>query len=392
VYAITVAARAVRNAAYGSLAVVFALLLAREGLGPATVGVVLTLALVMGAVFSAATPWLERRAGRRGTLVGAALVMASTGALLAIDPRPLTFFLAALLGTVSPGGQEVGPFAALEQAAIADHEQDGSTVRRFARYNVIGAFGAGLGALAAGVVPIASIPLGYCAAGMILAALYLFYPSGSRPAEAPLPSRRAARRLGPAEQLTILFGVDALAGGFVVQSFIAYWLTLRFGVGAQSLGWLFFGTNTLAALSFLAAAPIAERIGLLETMVFTHLPSNVLLLAVPLMPTFPLAAAVLLARFALSQMDVPTRQAFTMAVVPAAERARAAGLTNAVRPAAAAVAPVLAGLAVQGSALGLPFYLAGGLKIAYDVAVFVLFRDVRSTREPAAHRREEKEK
>lgn len=381
-----------RNAAYGSLAVVFALLLARDGLAPGAIGAVLTLALVMGAVFSAATPWLERRAGRRGTLVGASLVMASTGALLALDPRPLTFFVAALLGTVSPGGQEVGPFAALEQATIADLEARGSSVRRFAHYNVVGTFAAGLGALAAAVAPMALIPLGYGAAGLILTGLYLGYPPGVRPPEPPVVLPRLTARLGPAERLSVLFGVDALAGGFVVQSFIAYWLTLRFGVGASTLGWLFFGTNALAALSFLAAAPIAERIGLLETMVFTHLPSNVLLVAVPLMPTFPLAAAVLLARFALSQMDVPTRQAFTMAVVPAAERARAAGMTNAVRPAAAALAPVLAGLAVQGAAFGLPFYLAGGLKIGYDVAVFALFRGVRPARTPASHDREEKGK
>jgi MFS family permease len=359
---------------------VFALLLAKGGLAPGEIGGLLTLALVTGALFSAATPWLERVTGRRRTLVGASLVMAATGALLALDPRPVTFFIAAILGTVSPGGQEVGPFGALEQATIADLDAHGASVRPFARYNVVGSFAAALGALAAGIVPLAQVPWGYVVGGAVLAVLYLRYPEGRVHAEPRIEDCAAGPRFGPAERLAALFGVDALAGGLVLQSFIAYWLTLRFGVDAAALGWLFFGTNALAALSFLAAAPIAERIGLLETMVFTHLPSNVLLLVVPLMPTFPLAAAVLLARFALSQMDVPTRQAFTMSVVPPHERARAAGLTNAVRPAAAAAAPLLAGLAVQGAAFGLPFYLAGGLKIGYDVAVFALFRGVRPAR------------
>ncbi|HYM92266.1 MAG TPA: MFS transporter [bacterium] len=165
-----------------------------------------------------------------------------------------------------------------------------------------------------------------------------------------------------------------MAGGFVVQSLVAYWFHQRFGVSLEQLGPLFFGTNLLSALSALAAAALADRFGLLNTMVFTHLPSNVLLALVPFMPSWPVAAGVLLARHALSQMDVPTRQAYTMVLVAPDKRAAAAGLTNAVRPAASSLAPAISGAALQTAANGLPFVLAGGLKILYDITLWLMFR------------------
>jgi len=356
-------------------------MLGEHGLSATGVGAILTVALMAGAAFSFGTGALVDRLGRRTTLVLAAGAMAATGMLLALARDPVELVLAALLGTLSPGGQEVGPFAAIEQAAIAE-VTTGTPTRRFATYNIVGAFAAAIGALIAAIVPSEALFWGYGCVGLGLAAIYAVTFSrgehvgrqASSPASAVLRSR--ALHLGIVERLTLLFGLDALAGGFAVQSFIAYWLHLRFGADAHALGVLFFGTNVLAALSLLVAARLAEVIGLLKTMVVTHLPSNVLLLVVPLVPSFPLAAIVLLARAALSQMDVPTRQAYTMALVPPAERTRAAGLTAAVRPAAAAVAPVLAGLALGGAAFGLPFYLAGGLKIVYDLALFATFRNV----------------
>lgn len=347
----------------------------------AEIGAILTIALVTGAVFSFATDTLVKHLGRRATLVTAALAMAATGVILALARDPSLFVLAAMLGTLSPGGQEVGPFAAIEQVAIAE-SMHGIPTRRFARYNIVGTIAAACGALIAAAAPGESLLFAYGAIGVALAVLYAATFQRNEPLDRPsvptavVPRSRAARRLGIVERLTLLFGVDALAGGFVVQSFVAYWLHLRFGVGPHEIGILFFGTNVLAALSLLAAVPIAEKIGLLETMVATHLPSNLLLILVPFMPTFPLAAIALLARASLSQMDVPTRQAYTMVLVPQAERTRAAGLTAAVRPAAAAVAPVLAGLALQGATFGLPFFLAGGLKIVYDLTLFATFRKV----------------
>jgi hypothetical protein len=179
-------------------------------------------------------------------------------------------------------------------------------------------------------------------------------------------------------RLSALFSVDAFAGGLVVQSLVALYFHLRFGVSLAGLAALFFAANTLSALSFLAAAPLARRIGLLNTMVFTHLPSNLLLVLVAVMPSFPLSAAMLLARQLLSQMDIPTRQAYTMALVAPEERTAAASVTSLARSAGSATSPLLAGLLLQGPllVLGLPFLAAGGLKVAYDLTLWAIFRRV----------------
>ena len=182
-------------------------------------------------------------------------------------------------------------------------------------------------------------------------------------------------------RLAALFAIDAFAGGFVVQSLVAYWFYLRYGVDTRVLGSIFFGTNFLSALSFLLAVPIARRIGLLNTMVFTHLPSNLLLLLVPLMPNLELAVGMFLARHLLSQLDVPTRQSYTMAIVDPDERSAAAGIMSVARTGAAAIAPAFTGWMLAVPALGLPFLFAGGLKIIYDIAIFALFRHVRPPEE-----------
>jgi len=367
-----VVARAVRAFGFGVLAVALALYLSDRGLRPFAVGALLTVALLTGATFLAVAAPLVRRLGRRGALLGAAALMCTAGIVLGLPGGLVTIVLASLLGTLSAGGQEVGPFAAIEQHLIAESAPANASARPFAIYNLVGAFALALGALATTAIPTRLIPWSYAACGLALFAVYSALPKDTAPAGRT--SARAPTRFGPAERLAVLFGVDALAGGFVVQSFLAYWLHERFAANQQQLGLVLFGANALAALSYLAAAWLSNRIGLLRTMVFTHLPSNVLLCLVPLMPTLGGAVALLLARFALSQMDVPTRQAFTMDIVAPEDRARAAGLTNAVRPAAAALAPIFAGLALQAAATGLPFFLAGGLKIAYDLAVFGLFR------------------
>ncbi len=219
-------------------------------------------------------------------------------------------------------------------------------------------------------------------AGVLLTVLYSQLSrsrrsgEGAPRAEGPIARGGLERSRRVVLELAALQGLDALAGGFILQGLLAYWFHLRFGVGAEALGPLFFGTSLLSALSFLAASRVADRVGLLNTMVFTHLPSNVLLLAVPLMPTFPLAAAVLLVRHLLSQMDVPARQAYTMALVAPEERPAAAGITSSVRALAQSVAPALSGSAMVTAATGLPFFLAGGLKIVYDLSLYARFRKV----------------
>jgi len=364
--------------AYGLFSVSFALFLSARNLSALMIGVVLTVALLAGAAFSFATGYLVRRFGRRATLTGAAALMAVAAAILAAGHGLALIILASLLGTLSAGGQEVGPFAPIEQHMVADTTEHRNVARYFAWYNFAGSLAAAGGALLAGFVALTVAPWLYAACGVMLLLIYAALPAevaARTSTEQTLDSTIASAQQssGVAEKLTVLFGIDALAGGFVVQSFLAYWLHVRFGVEQNVLGPLFFATNILSGLSFLVAAQVAKRIGLLRTMVFTHLPSNVLLSLVPFMPTFWWAAALLLARFALSQMDVPTRQAFTMYAVRPDERARAAGMTNAVRPAAAAIAPVFSGLALQTAAIGLPFFLAGGLKIAYDLAMLALF-------------------
>jgi MFS family permease len=363
------ASRAFRSAAYGALAVVFAQALALRGFSPLAIGSLITTALLAGALASALTGRLVRTFGTRITMAGSGIAMIVAAALLGGNTPAVV--IACLLGVVSPGAQDVGPFAAIEQLALVI--DGGGAARRLSWYNVVGAAAIALGALAAAVVPFSGVLALYGVAGAAAFVIALTLPDLRLRVEPAVETR--PKHVGIVERLAALFALDAFAGGFVVQAFIAYWLSLRFGIGPETIGPLLFAANVLAALSYLAADRIAARIGLLNTMVFTHLPSNVLLMLVPFMPTFPLAAAVLLARFALSQMDVPTRQAYTLSLVPAHDRARAAGVTGAVRPAAASVAPVLTGIAFQFAALGLPFVLAGVLKIGYDLALLATFRN-----------------
>jgi hypothetical protein len=319
------------------------------------------------------------------------LLISFAGVMLAVGDRPWVLVVGAVLGTLSPSGQEAGPFSPVEQALLPATVAREARTRVFAWYNVAGYVPAALGSLAAAVWLRAAAALGmeepsafrallwfYAGSGVALALVYRRLSPGAEAAAA----RPGAARLGLHRSRGIVFelaglqAVDSLAGGFIVQSLLVYWFHLRFGVGPDALGALFFGTNLLSAVSFLVAARVAGRIGLLNTMVLSHLPSNVLLCLVPLAPTFPVAAVLLLARHLLSQMDVPTRQAYTMALVAPDERPAAAGFTTSARGLAQAVAPAISGLALQRAASGLPFFLAGGLKIAYDLALYFRFRGV----------------
>lgn len=365
-------ARGVRGLAYGSLSVVIGVALARDGFSTFQIGALLSLTLLTGAAFSLLAAAIARRIGDRATLSAGCALMAAAGILLSLDISPPLVVAAFALGTLTAGGQDVGPFAPLEQAIIGSRSGEISA-DRYARYNTIGVFCSALGAASVAVVPMWTVLWFYAAASFLMCASYAVLPR--MPAPLAMPSDApAVRRFGAIEQLAALFAVDALAGGFIVQAVIAYWFHLRFAAPLGALGPLLAAANMLSALSFFAAARFAKRFGLLNTMVFTHLPSNVLLVLVPFMPTFESAAAVLLARFALSQMDVPTRQAYVMAAAAPHDRLRAAGLTNAVRPAAAAIAPLLAGAAMQSAAFGAPFVIAGVVKIAYDLTLYARFR------------------
>jgi MFS family permease len=377
-----------------------ALFLAGHGLSAAQVGAVLTATLVEDALITMLAPALARRIGARAVLLLAAVVLAASGALLALSTARALVVAAVVLGIAGAGGQDAGPFGALEQALLADTVSAERHTRAFAWYSVAGYVPPALGALAAGAGLAWARSAGHGAeagyralfavqavAGVALAAVYVALPGAQRARPGPGGVAPTAGLLGLGRSrrvvthLAALQALDSLAGGFVVQALLVYWFHLRFGVGPEVLGPLFFGTNLLSAVSFLAAARVAGRIGLLNTMVFTHLPSNVLLMLVPLAGSYPAAAALLLARHLLAQMDVPTRQAYVAALVDPEERAAAAALTGAARSLAQAISPALAGRALAGAAAGLPFFLAGGLKIVYDLALYARFRAVR----PAAH-------
>jgi MFS family permease len=385
--------RALRSFGFGWLSVILALYLVQRGFGAAAIGAVFTATMVEDAVLTMLLSTMAARLGPARVMAATAPLIALGGLLLALPESRALVLLGAVLGTLSPNGQEAGPFAPMEQSLLPRTVRSGSTVRVFGWYNVFaflpaaagaGAAGATLGlALRRGVAEAEAeraMLLFYAGVGLLLTLLYArlarLEPRGPD-ARATSPGRFGlSRSRGPVLQLAGLQAVDALAGGFIMQSLLAYWFHLRFGAGPEAIGSLFFGTSLLSALSFLAATRVAERVGLLNTMVFTHLPSNLLLLAVPFMPTFTTAAAVLLARHVLSQMDVPTRQAYTMALVAPEERPAAAGLTASARALAQACAPVVSGLTMAAAATPLPFLLAGGLKIVYDLSLFFRFRSV----------------
>jgi MFS family permease len=383
-----------RTFAYGFLSVILGPSRAARGFSPAAIGGIFTASLVGGAVMTIVLTAVADRVGRRRVQLAGALLMAGAGVVFAETDQWLLLVAAAVLGTISPSGKDVGPFLAVEQAMLPNTTTDEHRTSVFAWYNLVGSLAGAVGALAVGVPALAGLTplqsyraLLWAYAGAALILLGLFGSLSSRVEVGRDAGRDRSRGVGVRRsrgvvaRLAALFALDAFAGGFVLQGLVAYWFSLRYGVDTGTLAGIFFGTNVLAAVSFLAAAPLAKRIGLLNTMVFTHLPSNVLLVLVPLMPTLPLAVAMLLARHLLSQLDVPTRQSYTMAVVDPDERAAAAGVLAVARNTAAALAPGMAGPMLALPALGLPFLMAGGLKIIYDILILVLFRGVRPPEE-----------
>ncbi len=386
----------VRSLAYGFLSVILALYLTALELDSGAIGFVFTAALAGGAIMTVGLTAIADRVGRRRILMIGSLLMALAGAVFALTSNPLLLAAAAIVGTISPSGKEVGPFLSIEQAVLPQTVKDQHRTSVFAAYNLVAALTSAVGALGAGLPNLLGIGgleglrllvWGYAAASLVL---FVLFAGLSPRVEAPPVARQGTklalglhRSRGIVMKLAGLFAVDAFAGGFILQSLVAYWFHLRFGADADTLAAIFFGTNLLTAVSFLAAAPVARRIGLLNTMVFTHLPSNLMLMLVALMPSFESAVAMLLARHLLSQLDVPTRQSYTMALVDPDERSAAAGITSVARNAAASVSPAFAGATMALPALGLPFLIAGAMKVSYDLTIYFVFRGVKPPEERA---------
>lgn len=387
--------RVLRMFGYGFLAVVLVLYLAALGLDALTIGAILTLTLIGDTLISLWLTTNADRIGRRRVLVVGSLLMAAAGLVFAATAWVPLLILAATIGVISPTGNEVGPFLAVEQAALSQATPDARRTPTFAWYNLAGYVATAVGALAAGLLSqvlldrgfadadaYRAIVIGYALVGLAMATVFWRVGAAVEAPVLPPADDGIARRLGLGQRsrgivarLSALFALDAFGGGFIPQSLMAYWFHLRFGVEPVILGSIFFGANLLAAVSSLSASRFAARFGLVNTMVFTHLPSNVLLILVPLMPNLGLAIAVLLLRFSLSQMDVPTRQSYVMAVVEPGERSAAAGVTGIARTTGAALSPILAApLVASGGLTAIPFFLAGGLKIAYDLLLYRAFR------------------
>ncbi len=387
-------ARAVRTFAYGFQSVLLGVYLTQVGFTPTQIGAVLTATLLGSAALTALFTFTADRYGRRRMLQLSAVLMAGSGAAFAFSTSYPLLILASLTGTVGTTSGEVGPFLSLEQAMLPQTAPPERRTRLFSIYNLLGAAAGSLGALAAGTPALLQQALGLSPAAasrtMFLAyaafagiALVLFTRLSDRVEAGTVPHVRGGlhRSRGVVHRLAALFSIDSLAGGFVIQTLIATYFYLRWGAGPELLGPIFLAAGLLQAASFLVAARVAERIGLINTMVFTHLPSNVLLMAIPLAPSLSWAIGILLARFALSQMDVPTRQSYIVAVVDPDERIAAAGLTNIVRNVAGAITPLIAGAAMQAVNLGVPFLIGGGMKIAYDLLLFGMFRGIRPPEE-----------
>lgn len=390
------ATRILRLFAYGALSVVLVLYLSRIGLDDYRIGLLITLTLIGDAIISL---WITTHAdiySRKKMLILGSFLMGAGGIAFLLTDNYLVLTVTAIIAVISPTGKEIGPFLSIEQSALAQILERKNLTKVIAWYNLAGSFATAFGALCAGWLTevflnegvsltgsYKIIIAGYGLAGIILLIIFSFL-STQIEAEKVKDVQPVKRTLGLHKskkvvfKLSSLFALDAFAGGFIIQSIIAYWFYLKFGLSAGALGSIFFGTNLVAGISALYAARIANRIGLLNTMVFTHLPSNVLLLLIPLMPNLTLAVVILILRFSISQMDVPTRQAYTMIVVSEDERSAAAGISTISRSVGASVSPSICGMLLANPLLlNLPFFFAGGLKIIYDLWLYASLRKVK---------------
>jgi MFS family permease len=386
------AARALRGFGDGFAIILLPVYLSALGYGPAEVGIVATAALLGSATTTLAVGVLARRYPLRNLLLLGAILMAATGvALPAFEPLAI-IVIVAFLGTINPSSGDIGLLIPLEHASLAQGVVADKRTQTFARYSLIGALATAAGSLAAaapqllaaqGMDQIGAIKLmfyAYAGLGLIAAVLYRFIPL--RPATA---STAKPAVLGPSRGIVIklaaLFSIDAFAGGFVVQSLLALWLFERFDLSLAQASVFFFWSNLLAAFSYPVAAWLSRRVGLINTMVFTHIPSSLCLIAAAFAPNLPTALVLLLVRSALSQMDVPTRTSYVMSVVTPEEQAAAASFTAVPRTLASSISPAFAGMLLAGSFAAAPLIVCGVLKIAYDLALLYSFQHIRPPEE-----------
>ncbi|RWM28954.1 MFS transporter [Mesorhizobium sp.] len=385
------AARALRDMGDSFVAVLLPVYLLALGYTPLQVGVIATVSLLGSALLTMCVGLLGARHDHRQFLLAGAGLMIATGVAFAVVHDYALLLLVALVGTINPSAGSVSVFVPLEHAVLTREVTERERTKMFARYSFVGAFAGAAGGLAA-AIPDLLAPVGvdrlagikamfvlYALLGLLGGLLYACIPRRSAPASA------TAVALGPSRhivfRLAALFSLDAFAGGFVVQSLLALWLFGQFNLSLSQAGAFFFWSGVLSAFSFPVAAWLSRHIGLINTMVFTHIPSSVALMLAALAPTLPLALFFLLIRAALSQMDVPTRSSYVMAVVTEAERAAAASFTSVPRSLAASISPVLAGALFAASFRAWPLLICGTLKIVYDLLLLAQFRRLKPPEE-----------
>jgi MFS family permease len=391
--------RIIRLFCYGFLSLVLALYLVETGLTVEQAGLIFAFTLAGDAGITLLLTTRADRFGRKRTLLLGALLMAGAGIVFLLTQNIILLIAAAIIGVISPSGNEIGPFLSIEQAGLSQLIPNEKRTQVFAWYNLVGSFataaGAGIGGWlahslqAGGMSALDSyrvVLTGYSVGGGVLFILFLNLSSAIEviPAAQQKTTLGLHRSRGVILKLSALFALDAFAGGLIVQSLLVFWFKRNFGADEATLGGIFASANVLAGISALLAVPLAKKFGLINTMVFTHIPSNILLILIPFMPNLPLAIGLLLLRFSISQMDVPTRQSYTMAVVAPDERSAASGVTAIARSVGASVSPMLAGLFFGNPIVwisSVPIIACGGLKIVYDLLLFREFRAVKPPEE-----------
>ena len=388
--------KAVRTVPYGFLGVLFAVYLSQLGFSSLLIGVVLTATVFSSALYTFCVSFVADRIGRRRTLVFFALMDFIAGSFLFVSTAWWAPVLAGIVGNMTVGAGEVGPFLSLEQAVIPRTCDSQHRTLAFSWYNLVGYASSSVGALIAGLPQYfgsglsAYRPLfaAYLVSGLVGSVLYSKLSKGIEIQRTTNLVKRAilSEKSKPiVQKLSALFAIDAFGGGFIGTSILSYYFYERFALQLTSLGLIFSATQIVTAMSFLAAERIARRIGLLRTMVFSHIPSNIFLTAVPFAPSVLGAISLLLCRQSLSQMDVPTRQSYVMAVVDEEDRTPAAGFTNVTRSVAQSVSPSVAGYAIATLWIGSIFVAAGALKLAYDVLIYRSFRRLKPPEENKPH-------
>ena len=392
-------AKGVRAFGDGFVSLLLPLYLLELGFTPLDVGIIATATLLGSGLLTLAIGLHAHRYHYRTLLLAATVLMMGTGLAFAASTAFWPLLIVAIVGTLNPSSGDVSVFLPLEHAVLSRAAADRERTAVFARYSLAGALMAALGSLAAGLpvaiakgtgvsvlVSIQSMFVLYAALGLATAFIYRGLPRAIDPEaqQARAPLKESKKRV---YLLAALFSLDAFGGGLVVQSMVALWLYQRFDLSIVTAGTIFFWTGVLSAFSFLVAVRIAKRIGLVNTMVFTHIPANLCLVAIPFMSDLTWVIVLLMIRSALSQMDVPTRSSYVMSIVTPAERPAAASITAVPRSLASAASPFLAGYLLGVSPFGWPLFAAGVVKVVYDLLLLVMFRKVRPPEEKAGEAR-----